>query len=388
MSDKDYFSHLYEIAANLNREFSLPAALRVALEKTVQLLNLETGWIWLVQGDVKSVYLAASYNLPPALSSHPERLSGWCFCIEKYLSDDLATARNISEIACSRLKNIKSGTRDLKFHATVPITTQGRKIGLINLVSKETQQLGKQQLSLLNTVSELIGIAIQRTRVQDAYHTKPSGRETAFDEIIERVLQTRVDGLVTDLHQAHSFLEHKDIYGARRLIKQSVGHAEELQRQLSLINGESTARKQDKNTHTHFHYPTSPLTGRELEVLMLIRKGLSNKQIAEQLFLAESTIKFHITSLLAKLLAGNRTEAINNAMKYSGASVFELTLKHTRHSLEFIIRDNGFGFDVDAVKKGNGLLSMQKRADAMKAKYTLQSSPGQGTMITVTCKIT
>ena len=169
MSDKEYFSHLYEIAANLNREFSLPAALRVSLEKTVQLLNLETGWIWLVQADVKSVYLAASYNLPPALSNHPERLSGWCFCIEKYLSNDIAKARNISEIACSRLKNIKSGTRDLKFHATIPITTQGQKVGLINLVSKETQQLDDKQLSLLNTISELIGIAIQRTRVQDAY---------------------------------------------------------------------------------------------------------------------------------------------------------------------------------------------------------------------------
>jgi len=104
MSDKEYFSHLYEIAANLNREFSLPAALRVSLEKTVQLLNLETGWIWLVQADVKSVYLAASYNLPPALGNHPERLSGWCYCIEKYLSNDIAKARNISEIACSRLK--------------------------------------------------------------------------------------------------------------------------------------------------------------------------------------------------------------------------------------------------------------------------------------------
>ena len=87
MSDKEYFSHLYEIASTLNREFSLPAALRVSLEKTVQLLNPETGWIWLVQTDVKSVYLAASYNLPPALSNHPGRLSGWCFCIEKYLSN-------------------------------------------------------------------------------------------------------------------------------------------------------------------------------------------------------------------------------------------------------------------------------------------------------------
>lgn len=45
MSDKEYFSHLYEIASHLNKEFSLHSALRKSLEKTVELLNLETGWI-------------------------------------------------------------------------------------------------------------------------------------------------------------------------------------------------------------------------------------------------------------------------------------------------------------------------------------------------------
>jgi DNA-binding CsgD family transcriptional regulator len=315
MSDKEYFSHLYEIASNLNREFSLPAALRVSLKKTVQLLNLETGWIWLVQADVKSVYLAASYNLPPALSNHPERLSGWCFCIEKYLSDNIPKARNISEITCSRLKNIKSGTRDLKFHATIPITTNGQKAGLINLVSKETQKLNEQQLSLLNTISELIGIAIQRTRVQEAYNIKPSGRETAFDEVIERVLQTRINEIATNLQEVNSLLKKENVPNAAALVKRSLEHAEELKQQLSLITGETEERKSDKNTGARFHYPTSPLTNRELEVLTLIRKGLSNKQIAEQLFLAERTIKFHITSILSKLLAGNRTQAINNAIQ-------------------------------------------------------------------------
>jgi DNA-binding NarL/FixJ family response regulator len=314
MSDKEYFSHLYEIAANLNREFSMPAALRVSLEKTVQLLNLETGWIWLVQADIKSVYLAASYNLPPALSNHPERLSGWCFCIEKYLSNNIAKATNISEITCSRLKNIKSGTRDLKFHATIPITTNGKKVGLINLVSKETQKLNEQQLSLLNTIAELIGIAIQRTRVQDAYTIKPSGSEAAFDEVVERVLQTRIDGLVKDLQEANSLLKENNTK-AFDLIKQSMEQAQELQQQLSIISAETKERKHEKNNHKHFQYPTSPLTGRELEVLTYIRKGLSNKQIAEQLFLAERTIKFHITSILLKLLAVNRTEAINNAIQ-------------------------------------------------------------------------
>ena len=75
------------------------------------------------------MYLAASYNLPPALSNYPERLSGWCYCIEKYFTNTFSEAKNISEITCSRLKDITAETRDLKFHASVPIFVKGEKAG-------------------------------------------------------------------------------------------------------------------------------------------------------------------------------------------------------------------------------------------------------------------
>ena len=313
--DTKYFSHLYEIASNLNKEFSLPAALRISLRKTVELLKLETGWIWLVQPDIQSVYLAASYNLPPALSNHPERLSGWCYCIEKYLSNDISKARNISEIACSRLKNIKAGTRDLKFHATIPITTQGQKVGIINLVSKESQKLNDGQLSLLNTIAELIGIAIQRTRLQKSYTNAATGQANVANEIKQRILQPRIEELLNTLQHANTFLEQKQIDKALHQIKYAVQETEALQEQLSLIAGEAEEKQPAKNEKQHFHYPTSPLTNRELEVLTLVKKGLTNKQIAGQLFLSERTIKFHITSILSKLLAGNRTEAVNNAIQ-------------------------------------------------------------------------
>lgn len=115
MIDPKFYPALFEIAANLNREFALPSALRAALETTIEVLDLDSGWIWLVQPDIKSVYLAATYNLPPALGNHPERLSGWCFCIETYLSNDISKPLNISEVSCSRLKNIKSADREQFF---------------------------------------------------------------------------------------------------------------------------------------------------------------------------------------------------------------------------------------------------------------------------------
>lgn len=309
MRDTEYFSHLYEIASHLNQEYSLQAALRKALDKTVSLMKLETGWIWLIQKDNKSVYLAASYNLPPALGNYPERLSGWCSCIEKYLSDSVSEAENISEITCSRLKDIKSDTRDLKFHATVPIFIQGEKAGILNLLSKESQKLSEDQLSMLNTISELVGIAIQRTRLQDLYASQLPENNDSIREILGRVLTPRLDELSEQLQKFKSELPESGRIDA------SLGLVEEIAEQIALIcqGLHKEYKKQAKSVQ--FQYPSSPLTSRELEVLQLVRKGHTNKQIAEHLFITERTIKFHISSILSKLQAETRTEAVDTALK-------------------------------------------------------------------------
>lgn len=53
-----------------------------------------------------------------------------------------------------------------------------------------------------------------------------------------------------------------------------------------------------------------PLTPRELEVLRLLAQGLLNKEIGRRLAITERTVKFHVSAILAKLDAGNRTEAV------------------------------------------------------------------------------
>lgn len=61
--------------------------------------------------------------------------------------------------------------------------------------------------------------------------------------------------------------------------------------------------------------PLERLTDREEEVLKLLAEGLANKEIAQQLSLSEGTVKNHISAILTKLHANDRTQAVLTALK-------------------------------------------------------------------------
>lgn len=62
------------------------------------------------------------------------------------------------------------------------------------------------------------------------------------------------------------------------------------------------------------HDLTNDLTQREIELLQLVARGLSNKALAHELSISENTVKYHLRKILQKLGAQNRTEAVTNAI--------------------------------------------------------------------------
>ena len=71
--------------------------------------------------------------------------------------------------------------------------------------------------------------------------------------------------------------------------------------------------------------PANELTSREQEVLQHLSRGHTNRDIADTLFITERTVKFHVSSILSKLGAENRTEAVRIAMQQGLVSLDDAT---------------------------------------------------------------
>ena len=68
---------------------------------------------------------------------------------------------------------------------------------------------------------------------------------------------------------------------------------------------------------------SDPLTAREVEVLGLIARGLTNRQIADQLVISEATVRTHVGNILGKLHLASRTQAALYALREGLASLYD-----------------------------------------------------------------
>jgi two-component system, NarL family, response regulator LiaR len=82
-----------------------------------------------------------------------------------------------------------------------------------------------------------------------------------------------------------------------------------------VIAGKVLERLSSQQTHPAT-LVTSKLTGREIEILRMIARGLSNMDIADQLFLSEGTVRNYVSAVLAKLGVADRTQAAVIAIRH------------------------------------------------------------------------
>jgi signal transduction histidine kinase len=111
---------------------------------------------------------------------------------------------------------------------------------------------------------------------------------------------------------------------------------------------------------------------------------LSGKNIVVQLDMDEALLATITNPMVRKNILLIIKEALNNAAKYSGAKEISIAILKVQDELTMKISDDGKGFDVNIVRKGNGLENMATRCKQMGGSFDLLSQPGTGTTILCT----
>jgi two-component system, NarL family, response regulator len=111
----------------------------------------------------------------------------------------------------------------------------------------------------------------------------------------------------------------EDVYrglksGAKGYVLKRV-RGDELVHAIKTVHAGGNYLSQEAERRLAEHAPGSELTGRELEVLQYVAKGLNNKEIGDLVGCTRFTVKFHVQNILQKLGVADRTEAVAAAMR-------------------------------------------------------------------------
>jgi two-component system NarL family sensor kinase len=411
---------LNAVAQTLNRSVSLDAALRSTLAKAAELLNLHAGWIWLINEQTGEHYLAAAQDLPPALAADPRKMEGWCRCVEAYLEGGLAGAENIDVITCTRLNGLVEGTDGLRYHASVPIHASGKQIGILNVASADWCELSAEDLSLLYTIGDMLGIAVERARLYG--HSQDLGAVNERNRLAREIHDTLAQGLsaiTLQLETADALLESAML--ARRL---ALGDAvlapsalpnlsdtaappsfpgaplgvpeDEPSTEYQAFDGARRSVQQalllaranlDEARRSVLDLRAAPLDGRSLAAALGGLAADTTAQAVGKTLVTLSTVGGSRPLPIGVEVGLYRIaqEAVANSLRHAGARHVQITLTTTPTWVRLSVEDDGRGFDLDQPSPERfGLAGMNERVGLLGGVLHIRTARGSGAAIEAT----
>ena len=367
-------SVLNGITRELNRSVNLDQALQFTLSQVAELLGLRTGWIWLIQESSPEPYLAAAQNLPPVLADEPRRMdgSGYCYCLDTYRKGDLEGAANVNVMTCSRLDGLVDGTDGLRYHASIPLYAGEKKLGVMNVASPAWRGLGPEDLQLLNTVGDLLSIAVERARLFER-----SARLGAVEER-NRLAREIHDTLAQNLTATGLQIESAEALLETDADPEKIRAA--LSRALSL-----TRSNLDEARRSVLDLRAAPLEDRSLPEALktLVDRWESETGISTRFKSVNGSrpLPPGVEAALYRVCQ----EALNNVVRHAEARRVTVRLVSTPEAVDLLVEDDGRGFDPSRMPEGrHGIVGMKERVEMLGGVLHVDSGPDGGTRVQAT----
>ncbi|KAA3659507.1 MAG: response regulator [Chloroflexi bacterium] len=360
---------LYRVTAVASESLDLEISLRRSLEQILAAMHSSTGVIHLLNKKEQTLNLIVHQGVQAKVLEQISSLS--------------AASPLAAQIMASGQPTIVPGLSHIPFlppapsadqrqtYIGMPLSSRGQQVGLMSFVrEKELAHPSAEELALLNSVAEQIGLVVERAWLQQ------QAEQTAVMEERARLARDLHDSVTQLLYSATLIAEA----GRESINSDNYERAHTCVIELGDISQQ--ALKEMRLLIYELHPPKLERDGLLAALQERLDSVEGRTKIATQLLvddLPELPIKMQETLYFIAL------EALNNTLKHAQAKSVALHIKVNNHDQQLCLHvtDDGVGFDPGntAGKGGLGLKSMQARADKLGGTLTILSELGRGTAV-------
>jgi len=366
------------IAARVSSSLNLSEIMADALERIMELTGMEHGIAYRIAGgkggristqaDAEEAHLRvmAFRGLPPTFADLGDRLP------LRQSAAGVAGRRGepviwtLAELPTESTVRERLVTLGVEQIIAIPLMAKGRLVGSLNLSTNQSRTYPPEQMALLKTIGQQIGVAVENARLYERAEQKAitAERSRLARELHDAVTQTLFSAnLIADvLPRIWKRNSEEGMQNLDELRELTRGALAEMRTLLLEMRPESLERADLKSLFTQL---ADAFIGR-------VRIPIDLEIHGDCELTHEVKLSFYRVA----------QEALNNIAKHSGARQVEFHLDCQPGHLNLCIQDDGLGFDVDSIPPDHmGIAIMRERASSIGARLKIESQSGQGTTI-------
>ena len=372
----------------------LDTILRITLDNVLKLINSDIGGILLVDEENNTLYYRVQRGLSPKYAEEMRMPIGEGIAGSVASSGESIILEDISRDPRAACPDLVS-REGLRGFASIPLKTKDRVIGVMNIASHVANRFAADDVSLLSSIGDYLGTAIEQARLYDRLTRASERYQTLLQHALTAQEQER-KRIARELHDETS----QAITSLTLSLQAIIGMAE-----MKGI-GDKEFLETLKATHSYAVYAGNEIVKlmKELRPTLLDELGMpaAIHRYAKDTLQAKGinvTVEFtgadrrfppEVEVTLFRVAQG----LIGNILEHSEAKNASIKLECNASECVLRVEDDGIGFDVskltrvDPSGRGAGVFTMKERVSLVGGHCRIESRPGRGTRVVVKVPVT
>ena len=364
------------------------------LERTLQIIlevtGLQAGWVMLLPEGGGEPVLASSVGLPPEVAEKQAVFrSPECEC-DKVLDLRLPLVVHPLHTACPiRALDLGNGQAPT-CHASVPLLTRSKALGVLNLAGDDPAALDAALLTFLGTIGGQLGVAIENARLWEDLKQRDLLRSQLLEQAIAAQEEER-QHIARELHDQIGQALTSILVLLRALEAESDGAEGVVVDPVRWKDLKAIVADTLESVH-ELALELRPSVLDDLGLVPAVQRAVRIYQKRHGLvidFEAVGLEGVRLPPAVETALYRIAQEALTNIIQHACVSRGSLLLAVRAGIVTLIVEDNGCGFDTDRLVHGPmdehwlGLSGMRERSALLGGRLTIESAPGSGTTVFV-----